>query len=122
MSFVFEFDLNGNPMARLNKYGEPYRTKWTHPYNYDPILQYDNGQQASDTVYSDRLAQWDREKFDRLFKKHLDGKGWLNGSPKAMEAFLCEYLDKPVTLCRVEEHCNQATGYPLWRLDFKEKS
>lgn len=83
---------------------------------------FDNGQKASDTVYSDRLFQWDSEKYNRLCAKHFGNTGqlWNNRDPKKIELFLRDYCDnQSLILCRIEEHKNMSTGYPLWRFDYK---
>lgn len=40
---------------------------------------------------------------------------WNDRKPSKIEAFLRAYFDDPtLILTRVEEQCNQATGYPVW--------
>jgi hypothetical protein len=85
---------------------------------------FDNGEKATDTVYSDRLFQWDSKKHDELCQKHFGNQGqyWSGRSPELIEAFLRDYMDdQSVVLCRIEEHENQSTGYPLWRFDYLKK-
>ena len=87
---------------------------------YTPCL-FDNGQKATDTVYSDRLYQWDSKKHDELCTKHFGNTGqyWDNRKPEEIEAFLRDYCNEPkIVLCRIEQHENRATGYPLWRIDY----
>lgn len=99
------------------------RTPHTHPYNYDGFVLYRSGQnkEATATYYSDRLNQWDHEKTDRLCKKHFEpGSGaWPKQSPEKIEAFLSEWVEKPVKVILIMEYCNQASGYPVWRIDVK---
>ena len=55
-------DLNGNPVKR---------SKWEYHYSYDPFVVWRGGEndQIQDSVYSDRLIQWDHEKYnDSIFK------------------------------------------------------
>lgn len=99
------------------------RTKWSHPYNYDPILQWAGGADPNGTVYTDRLLSWDYKKHDELCEKHFGDRGqyWSNRKPQTIEAFLRDYLDAPgLVLCVVTEHCNQSTGFPVWRLDYRK--
>jgi len=108
-------------------YGQEHgaRSKLTHPYNYDPILQWQGGAEPNGTVYTDRLWQWDHAKHDQLCKTHFGDAAqyWDRRSPEAIEAFLRDYLGDPgLALCVVTEHCNQATGFPLWRLDYRKSS
>lgn len=103
--------------------GEGVRTKLSHPYSYDPITIWVGGGKAEDTVYTDRLFQWDHAKHDRLCEKHFGNRGqyWSEREPSKIEAFLRDYIGDPsVTLCCVTEYCNQATGYPVWRLDYRK--
>lgn len=97
------------------------RTKFTHPYSYDPIVQWVGSIQPNNTVYTDRLWQWDHEKHDVLCLKHFGNKEQYLASrtPTQIEAFLRDYCNAPtLALARITEHCNQATGYPLWRFDY----
>lgn len=101
------------------------RTKHQYPYSYDPHLQWSKQvgvPQDARGEYSDRLHQWEPQKFKALCMKHFAGKRGDPGgqmfhsrTPKDIEAFLRDYFDRPqLELLRVEEHCNQATGYPVW--------
>lgn len=89
--------------------------------SYYPQFLFDNGQKATNTVYSDRLYQWDPKKHDDLCMKHFGNTGqyWSSRDPEKIEAFLRDYInDQKIILCRIEEHENSSTGYPLWRIDF----
>ncbi len=82
---------------------------------------FDNGQKATSTVYSDRLYQWDYKKYNDLCKKHFGNEGqYFSGrKPELIEVFIRDYMnDQSVMLCRIEEHENRVTGYPLWRFDY----
>lgn len=103
--------------------GQGVRTKFSHPYNYDPIVQWRNGTKPNHTVYTDRLYQWDSKKYNELCRKHFgdEAQYWdLHKRPvERIQDFLRDYLAKPdLVLCIVTEHCNQASGFPLWRLDY----
>lgn len=107
-------DANGNQVGR---------SKLTHPYNYDPIVQWRGGTKANNTVYSDRLLQWNYNKHNELCRKHFGDVAQLWDSkertPEKIQDFLREYLDKPdLVLCVVTEYCNQSTGFPYWRFDY----
>lgn len=76
----------------------------------------------TDTVYSDRLLQWDYEKHNSLCKKYFGNEGqyWSGRDPKTIEKFLQDYLEKPnLVLCKIEQLENQSNGYPYWRFDYK---
>lgn len=103
----------------LNEYGEPRRTKASHPYSYDPITLFDSGGKPNATDYTDRLFQFDHEKYTRLREKHMPNTRWDNSPVASIEAFLRDYHGRPaLKLCKVIEYCNQSNGYPVWRLDY----
>lgn len=107
----------------LDEHGQAVeRTKQEYPYSYDGFVVWRGGknEEATSTIYSDRLQQWDAEKTDRLKKKHLGNTrdNWSDVSPEVIRNFLREYLDKPqLKLILVMEYCHMASGYPLWRFD-----
>lgn len=97
------------------------KTKWTHPYNYDPILYYQHPKFDSmnqhRAVYSDRLYSWNQKKYDELCRQYFGetSHDWTMRNHVKIEKFLQDYLEKPnLILTKVEEHCNKATGYPVW--------
>ena len=97
----------------------PSRTKSSHPYSYEPFVTYRNGEnkEINDTVYSDRLYQWDYEKYNKLCEKHFGDKGqyFSNRDPKNIENFLKEYYNNDsLELILIEEGCNYSSGYPYW--------
>lgn len=103
---------------------EGVRTKLSHPYNYDAIMQFladEHETLQGSTVYTDRLLQFDYEKTNRLMQKHFGNTGhyWNDRAPEKIEAFLRDWNEAPdLKLIAVIEYCNQATGYPVWRLDY----
>lgn len=94
------------------------RTKWEHPYSYDPILQFTTGEQADGSCYSDRLFGWYGYDVVRAkMQQHFGEQGdyWSQRKPKAVEAFLRDLLGRPgLKLTRIEEHCNVSNGFPCW--------
>ena len=109
-------DLNGIPVKR---------TPHTHPYNYDGFVLWRNSKDinASDTVYSDRLYQWDWEKYNKCCYEIFGNTGQYfdNRKPEDIEKFLSLYFGNEVKLCVLMQYCNKATGFPYWRFDYKEK-
>jgi hypothetical protein len=97
------------------------KTPITNPYDYDGFVIWDTNTSPTDTVYSDRLFQWDAKKHDELCEKHFGncGQYWNKREPKKIESFLSDYFDRKIKLCRVMQYCNQATGYPCWRFDYR---
>jgi len=99
------------------------RTKATHPYNYDPFTMWRGPIEPDGCVYTDRIFQWDHKKHDTLCMKHFGDRGqyWYQRDTEKIEAFLRDYLDAPeLVLCEVQEHCNQATGYPCWYFAYRK--
>ncbi len=91
--------FSGFGMGYINEFGEEVaRTPMTNPYTYDGYIIYRNGknEEADDSVWSDRLYQWDAAKHDRLSKKHFGNAGndYSGRDAKKIEAFLSDYFDK----------------------------
>jgi hypothetical protein len=106
--------------------GNQDKTKADYPYSYDPFFIYFNekakGKDAG-CVYTDRLKQWDWDKYQRLCEKHFGNKSdyWHDRPADKIQAFLCDYLDKEIVLVANIQYVNLGNGYPLWRLDFYAK-
>lgn len=124
-SMFRQLDLNGLSYDFIGFIGEDgeftKKTKYTHPYNYDSFVVWQGEGKATNSVYTDRLFQWDWDKHNTLCMKHFGNKGqyWGNRDPEKIESFLRDYMDKPkLKLVKNVEYCNVATGYPCWRLDY----
>jgi hypothetical protein len=103
------------------------KTKISHPYSYDPIVQFraSSDVQANSTVYSDRLYQWDYEKHNTLLRKHFGNESqyWDNRNPLKIQDFMRDWNeDQDLQLITIIEYCNVSTGYPCWRFDYYSKS
>lgn len=113
-SFEFCVGKDGNPVKR---------TKSEHPWTYDDFVTWRGGENSliDDGVYSDRLLQWDHDKCRSLMRKHFGNESdyYTNRSPKQIEAFLSELLGRSIKLILIMECCNQSSGHPLWRFEFK---
>lgn len=95
-----------------------YRSKAEYPYSYDPITIFSKRAQrkGDHAAYSDRMYQWDADKFNKTAYAIWNNMGqyFEHRTPTDIERWLCLYFDRPVELIHIEEHCNQATGYPVW--------
>lgn len=96
---------------------------FTEMTGFRDMITFDTGEQATSTVYSDRLWQWDPQKFNTCCQEQWGDQGQYFGgrSPKSIESFLSDYLGKPIKLVRIEQTENRSTGYPLWRFDYFER-
>lgn len=110
----------------VDEYGNPVqRTKTEWPYSYDGFVIWDSrfpNSKCTGTVYTDRLYEWDSDKFNTLRKKHFDNGrqlSWSQEDPARIEKFLRDYLDLPnLKLQLIMEYCNVSSGYPIWRFDY----
>ena len=109
-------DLDGNEIKR---------NPFTHPYNYDEyvIWKAENfDKEKCNAVYSDRLHQWDYEKYNRccqeVFKN--EGQQFYQRKPKEIEKFLNMYFDKQIKLTAIMQGCNQSSGFPYWIFLYEE--
>lgn len=100
----------------------PPRTKFSHPYSYDPIVLFDTGEKSTDSAYSDRMSQWNYEKF-RASMKDQGEMHFSWHSKDAVQKFLRAYYSENTTevlhVTRVVEMCNASSGYPVWFIEWK---
>lgn len=100
------------------------RTPISHPYSYDPYVIWKKYNKYNNTVYSDRLVQWDYSKYNRIRKDIFkdESQYWDNCSGKDVELFLRKYFnDDTIVLCGVMKGCNVSSGYPYWIFMFRNK-
>lgn len=112
--FFGGFDEHGKPVQR---------SKAEHPYSYDGFVTWRGGknEEANDTIYSDRLLQWDYQKCREIMQKHFGKQSdyWSEYTPDKIEEFLRDWCDAPkLKLILIMEYCNVSNGYPCWRFDF----
>jgi len=99
----------------------PERSRDEHPYSYDPIVVWQQGSRANGTIYSDRLLMWDWNRYNELSKKHFGDEShyWHDRQPQKIQSFLRDWCHDPeLILTRISEHCNQASGFPVWCFDY----
>lgn len=123
--------------------GRVRKTKFTHPYTYDPFIMWqkypshpdrtdespmswimgDKVIKPDSCIYSDRISMWDQSRpsfeprWDALVQKHkLDGLGFcLEAHPLILEQVLRDWSKQPkLELLEIQEHCNVSNGYPVW--------
>ena len=104
----------------MNIHGERVqRTPREYPYSYDPFAVYKDPAftDADECVYSDRIRQWDWEKFNRCCEAIWGncGQYFHARKPDEIERFLRMYFDdESIKLTGIEECCNFGNGYPYW--------
>jgi hypothetical protein len=109
-----------------DQYGKPVdRTPESHPYTYDSYLLHRilPNEDVTGGVYSDRLYQENYELTSSLIKKHCGSESqmWDRFTVAQLQSFLRERLARPnLELAYVMQCCNQASGYPLWYLAYKD--
>lgn len=110
-------DLDGNEIKR---------NPFSHPYNYDEYVIWkdeDFDKEKYSAVYSDRLYQWDWEKYNRCCQEVFGNQGQMfyQRKPKEIERFLSMYFDKEIKLTAVMQGCNQSSGFPYWIFLYEEE-
>lgn len=111
--YLENVDLNGRPVER---------TKEEYPYSYDPYVVWeDNYNKTNECIFSDRLVQWDYNKFNKCCKKiwNNDSQYFDDRLPKDIEKFLKLYLNKQIKLTAIMEACNCSNGFPYWIFYYK---
>lgn len=73
------------------------------------------------SVYSDRLHQWDHEKYVACAEKHLTGQ-WHTNTPSQLGAFLSEYMGKSVQAVTLWQYNNASSGFPVWLVFYRDVS
>lgn len=110
-------DIDGNPVER---------DKYQYPYSYDPYLVWikDFEKGKNHVVYSDRLWQWDSDKYDRCCDEVWGNKGQYfdNRKPDEIERFLSLYFGEKIKLTAIMQGCNVSNGYPYWIFYYENES
>jgi len=120
------FDIWESYYTPIDEFGNKVtKTKDKYPYSYDGHVTWRGmeNQHNQNTVWTDRLYQWDYEKYNNLCEKYFGNTSqyWNNREPEKVELFLQDYLEKPnLKLVLIMEYCNASSGYPLWRFIYIE--
>ena len=89
---------------------------------YEKNIEILNHVEANNTAYSDRLYQFDSEKYNKLCEKHFgnQGQSFSNRHLVDIEKFLQDYIGNPnLILCSIEYLENRSNGNPYWRFEYK---
>lgn len=95
------------------------RDQYQYPYSYEPYAVYvsKDFQPTDKSVYSDRIREWDQNKYNEVCKviwpgvAHATMGYHASRDPDTVERFLSLYFDKNIKLTGIEEACNYANGY-----------
>lgn len=91
------------------------RTPQAHPYGFDGHFKWrdfdkNKTPKGLDMVYSDRMNQWDSEKYKEAFA----GSGWIQGLDKKTSKEVIEkYYDGKYECVGYAVCCNVSNGYPI---------
>lgn len=106
-------------------YSDSTRSPKEYSYSYDPYFIYGDHQLVIGAAqhYTDRLRQFDTDKYTRLKNLHLGtGDYWDAYSVENIEVFMQEYYDNNDEVVAVAQGCNKGNGYPYWIIWTKARS
>lgn len=113
-----------NSLMPINQNGDPVKkTKLKYPYSYDPFIVQGSPGEYECTDYSDRLMQWNWDKFYELSEKHFGNRDQIfyDRPIDKIESFLQDYHNNPkLKLVMVSEGANVSNGYPYWIFFYKK--
>ena len=107
-------DWEGNPTER---------TPDNARYTFEPYVVYKLADKYQHVDYSDRLFQFDPDKYNELCKKHFnnESQAWDRRDVKSIESFLRDYHDdQKLELVGVMHGCNVGNGFPYWMFMFND--
>lgn len=107
-------DMDGFPVEK---------PKDKYPYGYSPFRIFRRNWSRNDkSVDSDRLFEWDSEKYNKLSKEVFGnaGQNFGNRYPEEIQQFLQLYLGRRVLITGIMECCNAGNGYPYWTFYYKD--
>lgn len=99
------------------------RPKNRYPYSYSPFRIYKRNWSSNDlSVDSDRLFEWDSEKYDRLSEEVFGNTGqyFFRRYPEEIQLFLQRYFNRRILITGIMECCNASNGYPYWTFYYKD--
>jgi hypothetical protein len=103
--------------------GHSSRTPEEYPYSYDPyfLLGSKREVEGATSAYSDRMREWDREKYTAMM--HGGGDyGWRKATLVDASEMLSAYWAKPVRAVAIAEGCNVSNGYPYWIVWWRDEA
>lgn len=124
---IYRGNLCENGFVGIN--GEPVeRTPVEYPYSYDPYVLHkspDCDPRNSCIVYSDRMMQWNYDKYMNCIKMMPEedqaGQMFHHASLRGVSLFLSYYYVKVCNCTAILEGCNVSNGYPYWIFYYTEE-
>ena len=100
--------------------------KADNPYQYPEIPMFSVAPAepnfGTSSVYTDRLWQWDEEKYDKasqaVWREKGKGHYFYDRSPEQISEFLSLYFDRKVRVFNIKEGVNASSGFQLWSFQF----
>lgn len=91
------------------------------PYNFSEYYLFNMKEKNTkyEAVYSDRMNQWDYEKFKRALDIVGSGMDWFD--PNKAEKFMSAYYGRAIEVAAMARGCNQSSGYPYFIFWFRDK-
>lgn len=117
--------------AFFQTHGRHRKSKMEYPYSYDPFTKWRKlgATHCSGTMYTDRMSSWwpsMREVSKEIFTEdnQWGQRIWDFERDPTLEKtskLISKLMGKECEVVRIDEHCNVATGYPVWLIFFLEK-
>lgn len=112
--YINYVDMNGFPVERPKNH---------YPYSYSPFRVYKRNWSFKDkSVDSDRLFEWDSDKYNEISKLVFGntGQNFRNRHPAEIQNFLQRYFGRRLLITGIMECCNLSNGYPYWTFYYKD--
>lgn len=107
-------DLEGNAVRK---------NPITNPYDFDDYVEWKGNYREFDSaVYSDRLYQWDTEKYKKCYEQVFknNGQRFDSKNVSGIRQFLSMYFGKEIELTAIMQGCNHTSGFPYWIFFYRE--
>lgn len=99
------------------------KTPITNPYDFDDYVEWKgNYRQFDSAVYSDRLYQWNTEKYKKCYEQVFknNGQRFDSKNVSGIRKFLSMYFDKEIELTAIMRGCNISSGFPYHIFFYRE--
>jgi len=110
MNTIYEMGYGGL-FSRYDFY-DPNATRGpdSHPYNFDTYYTWRPQVKYNNTIYSDRMREWDWDKAKAAF---AGMPGPQSMTPDQAKTVIDRYYDGKAECVGYAVSCNQSSGYPL---------